>query len=869
MTAFVEKFHSEYGATLCCGACGEIHPRSALHELGLCQLGRFKAENQNQAVHEHNLKGVRFEGGVGPIYNLYKRGVDTESNTATLCARCKGLALRQNLPDDSRPLGWVVDLGDVITLQLPPLTLVEKVMIARYRPYAHIVRLEQRTGAVLKLSGNTVAFPNHAATTLAGEVAAALPRADVSGCIEVQFQGHEFLPRTNVLVVAGGHNKDVRAWKEFVLRHKFWGETMTANALTVLTWLRFLKENHPLYRDITVLSEPEVEAAVASANAYVQSLVDDYVPEGGPPIAAGHFQDVGQPAQQDNEITAVQDAVMVAGQNVAPDPDAHERRVVNALLVRDDKDPVNEYEYLAQILSGSFPWLFPFGLPVPGTSKALSKDFRQHLMRHVTGRFGKETDLVFYVYNNLCRMTRARTIANVPESKIAEVNRLLQDKEFLVALESAAKKIPDERTPDESAALKKAMAFTNLADTKVPFGDGERFGNFADLQALFRHCGPASFFITVTPSAIDDAVALGLCGLSQEEIGTMSYDERSSYIYKNPVASALFFERFMDVFRAEILKIPSGKYRWAAEIQRGLFGRVFQYFEVVECQGRTLLHAHILVWTDLTGAAVEKAIKDARENENLRAFVDSTVLTFVPAEFTDKSSAWWDKREFTTGAALDVDPPAFGSGGEATERLHRILHAYQMHLQHKDGCFKKTDTCRFAMPAPAIETPTGIYVIKRIESDGRRKLVIDQMHEQVHQEQEGKGRCEPPCSHIDGGCQCEHVAVQELAPIIIATRRGEPCQRLTGFNDAITYATGANTAIIPLGTPHQSRGQAIYLCKYLSKDRQPPAKCVEAVRRANERAQQQAAADRVAEGDVVQDAEVRPKPRFSLLHHRA
>ena len=79
-------------------------------------------------------------------------------------------------------------------------------------------------------------------------------------------------------------------------------------------------------------------------------------------------------------------------------------------------------------------------------------------------------------------------------------------------------------------------------------------------------------------------------------------------------ATPLYFEKISVFIFTKLLKAPSRgekktKTPGAEEDRVGVMGEVVSWARVVECQGRTLLHTHMLIWCAVSPELIQQAAK--------------------------------------------------------------------------------------------------------------------------------------------------------------------------------------------------------------------------------------------------------------------
>ena len=724
---------------------------------------------------------------------VYKEGASEEG--VNVCNICKLILERAKATPS---FGMRFDVG-AVPEHLPTLSTVEKMAIQLQRPYGRILTFSFSGINSIRLSGHMISFatrqPDHIDELDFGNIHV------MNELLEVHF------------VIPKGGTDHLQMWKNRIRGSKLYGEHLLVRQDVVLAWLDFLKYNHPLYQGIR-MERPNLDALCAWAETLVEE--DAAFSEGE--YAAADQSDIGN--ANDGGEQAEQMAETFDASHIPPPADFRQSefaaQALRAIKVSDVQEPANEYRELGGILSGAFPWLFPYGLG-DEMKGPMTTDARMHLLRHPSRRFARDIDFLFYVFNLMNRVNRARCIAMSAQGMEAGVHRFFNDPASIDLLKSvASKENPGQFTDDERKALKMANELIQVSEKRNAFSKPERDNAFTQLTAMYRSLGQPSFFVTITPSAFDNKIALRFCGANDVDIPGMSYEIRSKLVLDNPVASAEFFHFVIDKVRKVLYK--------EGQESSGIFGKLLHYFHVVEAQQRMLLHCHALIWTDLSPTAVDQAIREERFAE-LANLIDNMVNTNVEKRVFDKSDAWWQEKVLVGGAGLAIDTPPYGlNDPEAIDRTDRVIHQNQIH-RHKPTCSKKQsegmETCRFGMPQPLVEHDSGPCVVFYTEEGVLESKSL--MDYKKYCEDHGKP-FEYPCIHISDPCNCEQVHFIKPFPITIATHRdnfeggNQKNELITGFNPVLTHALACNTAVVQVLGYQHGRAISRYLVKYHTKD---------------------------------------------------
>jgi len=117
-----------------------------------------------------------------------------------------------------------------------------------------------------------------------------------------------------------------------------------------------------------------------------------------------------------------------------------------------------------------------------------------------------------------------------------------------------------------------------------------------EICALFFRFGGPQFFITINPDDLRHPLVLAMRGdISNVWRPTVTRDflryhrMRCKLVANNPTLQAKFFDT---IFRA-VIEVPFG---FGRESKVGVFGEVVAHYDMIESQGKGMLHGHGLIW---------------------------------------------------------------------------------------------------------------------------------------------------------------------------------------------------------------------------------------------------------------------------------
>jgi ATP-dependent DNA helicase PIF1 len=260
----------------------------------------------------------------------------------------------------------------------------------------------------------------------------------------------------------------------------------------VLTWLRYLKANHPDYRYITISSEridalpvdgdvsSSLVSVVDTGTGDVPPVPDQPVPE--QPVSGELPPPNSQSMTPNLNITATEaDLILGEISGWTPLPPG-----IPAPSIR--QTPIDEASGKERIFAMAFPTLHPTGRAdffVPRLRKVDLNDYARHLMCFHNGRFGRHPRWRFFIFNLLMRR-KASGSARFYVSKASGLKDLSRDElaEALLA--------------DEALLPQIVRQGSDLTGTR-PFWRNKS----SSLQAQARFLSPSMSPVFVTFSAAD------------------------------------------------------------------------------------------------------------------------------------------------------------------------------------------------------------------------------------------------------------------------------------------------------------------------------------------------------------------------------
>jgi hypothetical protein len=417
------------------------------------------------------------------------------------------------------------------------------------------------------------------------------------------------------------------------------------------------------------------------------------------------------------------------------------------------------------------------------------------------------------------RTTHNAATADREKLRFLNAFRNREDKQELI--DDAAKRRP---ATEEGMALRRALVEAiHVGDVAVPFSRGEMDKAYVSMVAVMRFKGSPTVFLTVSPSNIDSKVALTIACRNSQNMVVESYNRRSDLVLSSPVSAALYFRLVMDAVLFGLIRAPRPSERSQkalSEMEPGIFGRCHSYSMTVECQGRSLLHGHILLWVNNSPELIQQMFRRAEpELDRIISFVESISTVEMPQDFWRQSNANWQSR------TRPDHPGLLGEGMGDEARFFNNVHLHGLHRQHVTTCWKNLGRkgkggvdevhCRMAMPAGLWDRTEFIGVGVEKGADGKERLVY---------KDEAFMRAETPCTHAYG-CVEETCAIGGTSQytLVLEQRRrlleggSKDNSLVQGFTRPVLDLTNSNSSTGLITTQSQAMNIVLYKIKYNSK----------------------------------------------------
>ena len=639
-----------------CGVCGKMGFASTFNSLTMASkyLNKFMFADDEELPDPKRFHICSYNG---KNYKLVPQGVEKASTTDTknndswvvnLCEDCHPVMARTKVPVHSIAFGDWGKLPD-----LPPLSLVEKTCISRYAIFGNIIKLKSVCGFSQSglYGGHMLAMAINGSNELT-KLCSKFPRTDLPQLIDVHYIGK---------------SKGFKLVKELVKKEG----PLVANVTTCITWLRFLKQHHPLYTDVDI---PESAQDVA----HTQKIMDDQVDEilNNATISDSSFIqsveltntcDITKPKVDGSKSDRI---FFNLGSSVVaplPNPEDTAKLLLNGLqkkIVVADEAPrtehsphkikfpstlANEFQSNPDILSGAFPWLFPYGLTKTrlcgsGTVKPI---LVKTLMQFYDKRFSRETKLAFYLFNQKMRHETIHNVKLKINGSSYRANQFItkvNEEDFIDRLKNSV----DDPTSDDAKNLLNELVDTiSITGSNIGFSPLERKNTLTHLYALKHMFGLPFLWLTFSPNASSCPMVLKLargrvdCNELPDEllVELPSFKERYQYICDNPGAAAQVFHLVVDAFFKILVGLPLNEYKgrrtgvlhFDKTHRGGIFGKVNASYGIIEAQARGALHMHALLFGEIKPEILTRWVHDEQFRKEIIKVLDNLVEAAIPS----------------------------------------------------------------------------------------------------------------------------------------------------------------------------------------------------------------------------------------------
>ena len=606
-------------------------------------------------------------------YYLHRKFTYTANDgkwMAVVCTKCAHDVKQGRRPQYSIASG--LDYGNLERVRLPTLSLFERKLLMRHRKWNTVIKLvapgnlqdEQRERARQSaVKGHHLVFPHEG-----------------PDCACDYLTSPTSSPFESFGIVFVGPRQD---WDKsrLTLKEKF-PDILQVRAPVLRQWIQVLRQLNPeQYGHLPDLSD-EQSATTHGLNAHIDQLQSDlfnntHVMED----TAAHrverhtMSDVA--AASDRSIESVMVMPAAHMHTIADLPKAMLHNLYGNLTddpikVHRDSIPLCDFTENNKLLLGCFPdtFLTCSQLKYMGT---LPPGFVQHLLYQHDGRFAKDQEFLFLLFNQQQRHANVRAISTRVKGHPAKMQRfldLVRSKDFRDEMKRA---INETFGKEARKVLGKLLPLLGTAGAKVPGSSSKQHSDLSMVYAYSRFFDLHSMFITVSFDDTGNRLLLrfamsgsdpGLMENVDGELGTLSvpaWPECARLLAENPVFAAIVFRRITCAIAEVLIGLsldPSKKTSSLAVGSRepGMCGVPLALIDAIEAQGRGTLHGHLLFWGGLSAALLQNVAHHELLRHTVGKVLDTMMSAHVDSQYAPaKASAKEGKSTPAMSVRMDVD----------------------------------------------------------------------------------------------------------------------------------------------------------------------------------------------------------------------
>ncbi len=581
-----KKFTSSSALSVkCCAVCGmESHKTTDMSIKDLPNKHILKVSEGITSLEEYIHFGLI----------LVSKGL--EGTTVTCCHDCKGCLEKAKLP----PFSAANDLQYGTTPEeLRGLTIGEKLLIAIVRPSVHVIKFKEIAGpgtGQKGVKGNSICFPQSMDSVCSAVFCDTLPHDIGSLCDTMK-------------VIFTGARKPTRGQLHNVLHVR------RQKVSDALVWL---KKHHHLYKDVkinqtrmkkipkndipeciwrTVSYEEKGRSEKRSHKTNTNTSIDEILTdvyssdEKGTPNEEIIVETTGMIDMFASTVSTTDQSQLAASHILDGDREKKEDKIH---IIPHGPKPVIEY-FNPDLWTGSYPWLFPFGIGGAEVKRRASLSIRawiRVLMLQADSKFRDDIKFLVHVFNVIQkREVSLQTALCLRHPKFSQVSNEISNitsQKLERALQGIAKK--EQMDPE----IQTLMRQIHVVGGKIPGTPYAKRISRHEIHGLMIKQGMPAFWVTLNPADVHSPIVCFLAGydidLDAQFPNVPSSHERARIAAEHPVECARFFDIIVRAFIDCILRYnKSGG---------GVLGNVSAFYGCPEEQGRGALHLHMLVWIE-------------------------------------------------------------------------------------------------------------------------------------------------------------------------------------------------------------------------------------------------------------------------------
>ena len=751
------------------------------------------------------------------FYHLAQEGV--ANGKVIVCTSCDTAAQGKKKP----PIQFFAhyDVG-IIPSYLPKLSYAEKLAISKVMVFSSTLQYKKIQGSgCTGVKGHVFALRMDR-EDVRKSIVNCLPRADLGKRIQLAIHGQK---DTHRAVQTALRNSELRLRLDAML---LW-----------LVWLK--KVGHPDYQDVNL---PESEETKAVYRAQLEASVDEIIENASysESRTVEYLSEITRAAVSDdrdglnNEMTGTEtrtvfladeagtDAPMkhvfreIAEKMKASAEEAEEEIESECQVKRTVKGKaVNDYSANHELLSGAFPFLFPFGITAEDiTKKTLPKQLTRCWLELYDARFAQDKILLFLIWDHLKR----HNVNNKVSFVVKRGGQRVDDFTDLVNAEGFYERVlhanaaPDSK---EARQLQESMApMIKICGRTVPWSTQEKNDALGKIYSLMHFFSIASHWITISPAMRENRLALRLAVESNGTEWTLPDIElRSKLIAENPVVATRIFYRLLHKFfeilvQCDLTDMTDKRGNVEALFARlrgekvGIFGSINAAFGVLEEQGSGNLHFHGVLFGGWSIEHFKLHIHKSEVQRELVEMIDAQINCEISDEIKEQHQDETVPKEHIVFAS---EP--YPSADQVKPRAQRQA-ARLNHHQHTTTCWRPNNPhCRMDFKRSKSDKTCPCQIIQDDTTDA-----VKAVRKYPEPDAESVERIDEPPAQTPGN----PFANPDTRVVGFSLKRVDEFeQNQVEQNDMCTVCLQCNTCIAPLVTGSQGKAAKYYICKYCAK----------------------------------------------------
>ncbi len=783
------------------------------------------------------------------IFKLVKEGI--EGDQVTICNICQpALEYANNKSKPPQQTVAYYDCGRIPEeLRKFPLNVVERMAISIALVISPVYHINAPTVDFIKghAYGMKLEYSD-----IAASIVNKLPRSDLHCRLQLVIYGTEALQEAAARLA----------------RRTF----LKIRVSRIFLWLNWLKEiGHPFYKDIELKSMDQACKELQHSIDEITSIKNTVRAESGKvqklaERTRANVEDDKNCLNQNLKGEFIRNVLLCDNIDKNEPFQTIIQKVKTTLKIDDDdnhdeneNDPIrnkhrgkvvktlknelfNEYEENHLLLGQAFAHVLPFpptkdvwkGTIVPEKITRTWCQFHDH-------RFAREMDFLYLLYNQSQRAARNKQVCfkiDKGDEQAKKFIDLCNDDNFKTNLKYATK----HPTSKQAINIKKIVQpLIKLIDRKIKWSKKKRGDILGKCYAMMHFFNIATHFITISPAAVHNALAIRLAYTNEanEKFNLPDIVLRSRLIKNNPSVATNIFYRLIRKFFAIIVGLPlehfTGK---KANIERllqknkkkytGAYGFIKAALGIIEEQTSGNLHYHGILFGAWDFDVIQQHIHKPNVAKIFTELIDSHITCEIPQDikekhqqkkkqkdasdlkekddleeindFEEKDESDLKEKHSTKEKTRIFASEPYPHFEEIKKYAATVAICLQCHKKHTYTCWKNNSQhCRMGIPQPQADES---YFTQVVFDPNTKKPIGEQIEEFKQFTYEGN-----PFEPVD-----------ERNIVFGYARKDEIERLMTPYNTISTVCLCCNTSMQVLVAPAEAKTAMFYICKYVSKN---------------------------------------------------